>query len=632
MEKLYRTYINNAIHIGDVNDKIPLLPIGHTTQKGTHIQITLDSQGEFIQASIVSEGEARTIIPATEESMGRTSGEAPHPLCDKLQYIAADYQLYGGEKPPYYKAYMEQLSHWCNSPFCHPKIEAVLKYIRIGRVIEDLISEGLLYIDADGKLLKTWNGPSDKMPEIFNATKKVGGPAEAFIRWSVEVPSDPQSDLWTDPAIWKSWMDYYASTKKRKGLCYITGEDLLIADQHPRKIRHDGDGAKLISSNDNDGFTFRGRFTDADEACGIGYEVTQKAHNALRWLIARQGYRDDSQAIVAWAPSGSAIPKPLSSTQELLSIDSTDGTQIGYTAQEIGIQLSKLIAGYSIQLGKTDDIIVMAMDSATPGRIAVRFYRELPGSEYLARISRWHDPDTGCTWQRTLFRNKKPVVFIGAPTPRDIAEMAYGKSLNDKLRLSTVERLLPCIVDGAPLPRDIVESCVRQACNRISMESWEWEKALSTACALFRYYYRERRYSMALDRERKTRDYLYGRLLALAEKVEGTALNVAGEGRETNAARLMQRFADRPYSTWLTIETSLSPYKVRLRAKRPGFLWNMEREMDAVVNNFDADEFISDRRLTGEFLLGYHCQRNDLWSKKQDLGDADEDDQQDVAD
>jgi CRISPR-associated protein Csd1 len=114
---------------------------------------------------------------------------------------------------------------------------------------------------------------------------------------------------------------------------------------------------------------------------------------------------------------------------------------------------------------------------------------------------------------------------------------------------------------------------------------------------------------MTLERDRKTRDYLYGRLLALAERMEGIALYVAGEKRETNAGKLMQRFAELPYSTWLTIETSLTPYKVRLRAKRPGFLHNVEREIDEVACSFGAEDFLSDKRLTGEFLLGYHCQR-----------------------
>ena len=135
---------------------------------------------------------------------------------------------------------------------------------------------------------------------------------------------------------------------------------------------------------------------------------------------------------------------------------------------------------------------------------------------------------------------------------------------------------------------------------------------------------------MALDRERTTRDYLYGRLLALAEHMESRALYVGGEKRATNAEKLTQRFADRSYSTWLILETGLAPYKVRLRARRPGFLHKVEMEIDEVVNAFNPDDFTSDKRLTGEFLLGYHCQRVALrptsrQGEGQDATDTDDD-------
>jgi CRISPR-associated protein Csd1 len=117
---------------------------------------------------------------------------------------------------------------------------------------------------------------------------------------------------------------------------------------------------------------------------------------------------------------------------------------------------------------------------------------------------------------------------------------------------------------------------------------------------------------MALDRELRNRDYLYGRLLALAEHLEERALYVGGEKRSTSAEKLMQRFADRPYSTWRILETGLTPYKVRLNSKRRGFLNVVQQEMDAVCDLFETDDFSSDKRLSGEFLLGYHCQRTAL--------------------
>ena len=113
---------------------------------------------------------------------------------------------------------------------------------------------------------------------------------------------------------------------------------------------------------------------------------------------------------------------------------------------------------------------------------------------------------------------------------------------------------------------------------------------------------------MALDPNRKTRDYLYGRLLALAESLEEWALNTAGEGRQTNAARLMQRFSEHPYSTWRTLELALAPYKARLGGKSK----KRQRMIDEVVASFNENDFLNDKRLSGEFLLGYHSQREFL--------------------
>lgn len=621
LEKLYKTYDNNLNHIGDPSDKTPLLPVCHTIQNA-HIEITIDEGGNFLRAGVIQKTDAPTIIPATEESAGRSGSKpANHPLCDKLQYIAGDFLKFGGEvtsgfakkpKEPY-ETYIKQLSDWCKSPYKHTKVSAVLSYTKKGQVIADLIKAIILKVDNSNKLLKTRTVRSDDTPEIFRVIPPGSSPEDAFVRWLVEVPGDPQVKLWVDASVWKSWSDYYSSTKSFRGLCYVTGVQEFLADQHPKRIRHGGDNAKIISSNDTSGYTFLGRFTKADEACGVGFEITQKAHNALRWLIPRQGRRDGDQATVAWAVSGANIPDPCSDTLSLLSniIGYPSNKQVGYTAQEIGTQFAKLIAGYSVKLRSTDDVAVMVLDSATPGRMAICFYRELNGSEYLERVQSWHDIDNGCTWQQHL---NKDSIFVGAPAPRDIAEAAYGRRLDDKFRNATVERVLPCIIDGIPIPRDLIESCVHRACNRAGLDPWKWEKVLGIACALYKYYHKERRYTMSLDRNRHTKDYLYGRLLALAEHLEGRALFVSGETRGTNSARLMQRFADRPHSTWLTIETSLTPYKDRLRAKRPGFLLNIEREIDEVMNLFDIKDFLSEQRLTGEFLLSYHCQRFALWT------------------
>ena len=123
---------------------------------------------------------------------------------------------------------------------------------------------------------------------------------------------------------------------------------------------------------------------------------------------------------------------------------------------------------------------------------------------------------------------------------------------------------------------------------------------------------------MTLEIDNTSRDYLFGRLLAIAEHMESRALFLAGEKRDTNAGRHMHRFADRPFATWQTIELALQPYRSQLRSKRPSVLRNLDKEIDEVMSLFDSEDFKSNAKLTSEFLLAFHCQRRALWQKPED--------------
>ena len=84
---------------------------------------------------------------------------------------------------------------------------------------------------------------------------------------------------------------YYQDLKDHdnKEFSMIEGEIKPVAIQHAKGIVSIKGNAKLISSNDSSGFTYRGRFVNDKQAFSISYEASQKAHNALKWLIANQG-------------------------------------------------------------------------------------------------------------------------------------------------------------------------------------------------------------------------------------------------------------------------------------------------------------------------------------------------------
>lgn len=648
MEKLYRTYdaIEENTHIPE-GKRETLTPIGHTRQTA-HIIITLDINGHFLRAEVCAKKFMIT-LPATEAAESRTSGVAAFPLDDKLQYVAQDLADYGIDNADYFNAYHEQLKAWSESPYSTVKIKAIYYYINQGRVMADLIRVGIFDLNENQQLIDKWEEDSPS-PEIFSVlpkTKGVINPAAALVAWRVEEAGNKVSNTWEDKALQHAWVDYSPQQQGNTDVCYITGRKSAIANMHPAKLRHSGDKAKLISANDSSGFTYRGKFTEPNQTAEVSQEVTAKAHSTLRWLIAEQGIRNGDQVTVAWAISATPVEQPLSNVFTPAFVE-TEASEIEQTAtdyaekevknwaHDIGYRFAELLKRYrkGLRVAITDNeqISLITIDSATPGRMSVTYYQEFLPQTYFARLDKWQE-DFSWYLRQTFPDNeqrkkKLPAMWMPvAPSANEIAETVYGKSLSDSLKKQLYVRLLPCITEAAPIPFDIVQKAFYQACHPTGFDNWEWQRNVGVACALIRGWYARnyhqnlrRSYSMALDLNNHHRDYLYGRLLAVAENLESYALYLAGEtSRMTTAERYMQRFAQNPYQTWGNIELALMPYKTRIERNRPAVLYKYNQQFDEIMAAFDEQDFIKNDALSPEFLLAYHCQKfADKKTKKTD--------------
>lgn len=118
---------------------------------------------------------------------------------------------------------------------------------------------------------------------------------------------------------------------------------------------------------------------------------------------------------------------------------------------------------------------------------------------------------------------------------------------------------------------------------------------------------------MALDLTNHDRSYLFGRLLAVAEKAEKSSYGQT-EGRETNAIRMQSVFSQRPMYAWRIIYESLTPYLTRLP---PGQREYYKGIMTEIIDLLPADD---DKRLNkgldDVYLLGYFHQRSAMYKKK----------------
>lgn len=631
----------------------PLSTTSISNNSGMIVVIVIDGNGNFVRTNKIEKKSNKTskssgnpliniTIPVTEESMGRSSGPSPHPIFDQYEYLKGD-----GKK---YIKYIEQLKVFAESPFAIEQVKAIYKYVGKRSIATDLSEMN----------------PKDK----------------TFIIFQVEIPRYPQTKVWENETFFNAWHQFYLEEKRKKAtkkkwageelkskkglssvekknlkeltelkdtsaLDYITGDEQQpIATFHPKKISNAAANSKLVSDNDKTNFTFRGKFSESSEAVSIGYETTQKAHQFLRFLINDRGCYCEEQVILSFTVGSTEklLPPPIedksiSSLLQASQSKTKSDSQIVLRAEtgfDYAAALKKSLSGlgYSKALDQHAKTVVIALDAATTGRMAITFFRELNRTEYLEKIADWHE---GCRWHQKFWdkENKKYVPYLGAPSADKIIEVVYGRPRSGKdegyakIKKAARERLLRCIFDGAFLPMDYVVAAVRRVSNPLGITKDSkfdrngFVQMLSTACALVRKDYQQRSkegYKLNIELNRTDRDYLYGRLLGAADKLEEYALYKRDNDRVVTASiRYMQAFSQRPFRTWLTIHGCLNPY---IQAVKGGFAF---QEIEAIKNKFvSVADFEKDAPLNGSYLIGYYHERayidslvKDASSKKQ---------------
>ena len=637
------SYVNELIDLYNKNqDKIGvieyrgdipyvLLPPFHTTVTA-QITVTIDQNGNFMRAELVAQDDKMTIIPVTEKSGSRTAGKEPHPLCDNLRYLA-------GEKKDYYKddgvcneLYMPQIEKWEKSTYSHEKVKAIYLYLKKATLIKDLVEQKIIKLNDNNQI--------DDKESVEGIVQ-----TKAFVRFIIrstgenlhrEIPDE----CWKDRTLQDCYIKYVRSQEREKGMCYLTGNMESISYLHSKKIRNEGDGAKLISANDSQNFTYRGRFANREEAVAVGSETSQIVHNTLKWIIRKQGAFFDTMTIVTWESDQLSMPKWNMDTESIITEyeneqeendwdswdddwseeeEVSDGNPI--TAEKF----YKALNGYGKKVDNTSNMILLAFDAATPGRLAMIENVTLDTARYLKNIEKWHND---CNWIHEKWKDGKRIQFWGMVGVRDIADILFG--IENKGKLSIVDgngkklyaevakRLLPCIWYGSNIPYDYVNLAVVKASNPLTYkERKNWERVLTLACSMVKKNEKDRNkeeWNVALDKSAKDRSYLYGRLLAVADRIEYMTYDAKDNGRITNAKRYMSTFSQRPYETWKVIEENIQPYLAKLDVVKRKYYENLLSE---ICNLFDIDKFKENKKLDGLYLLGFHSQEYDLRFKKE---------------
>lgn len=193
LQRAVETYDANFGLIGVYRTgRDPLAPIGHVLTNA-NIEITLNAEGQFIAARKVEKNEPKILIPVTEESGGRTSGHAAHPLCEQLKYVACT-------NKEAHECFLAALKKWNESAHTHPFLPVIITYVEGGTILDELI---------DGGILK----PDKKENE------------KQLVCWRVLGIDGEEPCCWKNRNLFEAFIAYYRESRTQKtALCMMNGQ------------------------------------------------------------------------------------------------------------------------------------------------------------------------------------------------------------------------------------------------------------------------------------------------------------------------------------------------------------------------------------------------------------------------
>lgn len=585
-QKAIETY--DAMHdlVGVKNEELQeiLAPIGYMTATAK-IEITVDANGNFVRARKIEE---KIAIPCTEESSGRTSKPVPHPLCANIEFVT---EL---DKTKH-SAFLKEINAWRLSEYGNSKIDAIYKYLSKGEVFKDCQDAGLLTVESQNSKKKN--------------DKKTIKEEKDLVTWRVEGLGENSGAVQEDEFLKKNYFKYYLEQKKdSEGICMITGNKEPLARQHLRGVFNSKGKAKLISANDNLNYTFRGRFIDSCEALTMGYFSSQKAHNALKWLLTNFGVGMGARVMICWSPKGRKIPK--------FNLPLLDKSETKVEPSDYRKKLSAILNGHRGELPQNNTVVMAAFDAATSGRLAITYYNELTESDFVKRLYYW---DSTCCWYDQRRGVQSPYLY-------KIIDLAFGTQQDNgevkcdsRVQAQQMQRLVSCRLDKALFPKDIMRNLVVKASNLKVYKNHNVEDILFVTCAVIkkcRHDYFKEDWEMALDENSIDRSYQFGRLLAVLEMIERQANGTNGNERETNAIRTQVYYVRRPLTAFSQIMTSLKTgYYPKLSIGARTYFEKLIGEIIEKISTHTSKEEL-DKPLTETYLMGYYLQKNALYSKK----------------
>lgn len=594
-----------------------LLPIYHNNMRSDGkniIECTLTKEGEFVKAEFLADKES-IIFPVTEKSLTRAGkNPPPHPLVDKLQYLAPNDE----QKHTSYKEVFNDWLDNSSSEGTESFLKPIKSFINNGEILTSIVTS--LYDGIDYELRDlTVHYTDDKDKPKQNDLSGV------FITFSIEEFEGPVNlSVTRNEELHQDYIQYVENKNKKNGICYFTGEEDYIIKNHRGLLGN----AKLISVSNNKE-TYYGRFKSGTDIVQMGYSTSEKVHLMLKYLLENRNsnqHLGEQQYLINWFStdhsnkSGVNVMNPGDEMNDILfgaNQPEEDYIPVTKRNERVGQSFKQ----GNIRLSDSDTYYVAIIDKASNGRLSVKYFKELSVSQLFRNLKKWQEMNS---WWR--YNHEKGESEIQTPNTYNLIHTIYGIEREGKMALdngnfrkSQERKIVTSIIEGERMPSDFVVKAKLNIKNRLSYDSM-WNNLLFVALAILNHD-KEGEFQKMVDKNNMDQSYLYGRLLAVYERIEASTFEKDNR-RVTNAEKFWTSYTNNPATMMLRLEEKIKAYEKQLRSSenKKGLFYKLVAEKQEIINALHdhTDKKELNKSLGYQFIFGYYSEIDYIFSKKEE--------------
>lgn len=571
------------------------VPARHWSVEKAAWELKLSRSGKLLGAYRITSGEGKELrkfdsLRVPEHTTRSGTGTLPFFLCDNAAYLLGYDEKRGTEKLASARTLHETVLRECDDEGA----QAVLHFFE----------------------------REDRDADLDESVRSELAEGSGFVVFRLD---GDRCRLHERPAVVAAWASHCESLAAGEvvGQCAVTGEEAPLARLFPQVTGVPGAqsaGASLVSFNLQ---SFESYGKSQAYNASVSETVAFNAGSALRQLCADREHRVriGETTVVFWADR----PAPVEDKVVLAMLDPDELDRIaedGRAVQEVRAALESMEHGRSLKGvdAKTRYFVLGLAPNAA--RLAVRFFE----TSTLGRLA-----ESFGAYLRDV-----SMVDVRARSLRTLLLQTAPMGASDQLPSTLVNGCMDAMLTGRAFPQALFcEVLSRMRSDHARRNSWDMGQraALLKACLVRKARIGaensneqsgaervedERSLDVNLDKERANRGYVLGRLFAVMEHAQRSAL---GEVNATIRDRYIGAASTTPARVFPHLLHNTQNHLSKLRKFNPGLCVKFEKANDEIMGMLDGSALFPktlDAEDQGEFFVGYYQQRVDLWKKHDD--------------